>query len=375
MLAALQCIAVGCSESVRPEPVELKPFEPQLKLQRIWKYSTGTGQDEHFLQYAPFIDNNAIFAINYEGTLVSFGATTGLHFWTVNIDEPLIGGVGGDDQQVYITTVDGELIAVDRVSGDIKWRSPVASEVLAPAVTYKDLVIVKTINVKTTAFDTKECAKVWEHAVIEPSLTIRGSSQPIAVKDAVISGMSNGTVTAVSAKDGQLFWEQKVASAKGKTELERLIDIDGKVVLDGDSLFAVAYQGQLTKLQLFNGKIVWTLPVSSRTTPGIGYANVFVSTTEGDVVAFDKITKREAWRQSALAYRELTSPVIWGNYLLVGDMEGYIHLLSQASGTFVARIKPASEYIAVAPVVYEDRFIVLASNGQISAWSAPSDDE
>jgi len=368
-LLILVVLLNGCSDDVRPQPAELAPFEPTAELIRNWKVSIGSGNDGKFLQISPFIDENHVFAANYSGTLLKIGATTGLHLWQTDIGEPLIGGVGGDDLQVYVTTVNGELVAIDREQGSERWRTPVAGEVLAPPVSYLGRVIVNTINGRIAAYASKDGTRVWEYASSEPSLTLRGTSRPVPVKDAVITGQANGTVAALSLEEGQLYWEQRVAAAKGKTELERLIDVDGNVVVDDNALFAVAFQGRLAKLGLFNGREQWSLPISSRTTPAVDFSRVYISTTEGDVVAIDKVSQQEIWRQSALAFRELTAPVSWRNFLLVGDLEGYVHLLSKTDGRFLARIKPAKKVITVEPYIYQDRFIVLGSDGLLSAWT------
>jgi len=375
LILVLMVLLAGCSDDVRPQPAELEAIEPEVELKRIWRQSIGKGHDERFLQLSPFIDANHVYAINYDGSLLNIGATTGLFHWQVNLGIPLVGGVGGDDRQLYVTSVDGELIALDRELGAERWRAALASEVLAPPVAYLGLVIVKTVNGKVAAYDANDGSRRWEYSATEPPLTLRGSSQPLVFREAVLVGMSDGSVAAISLQDGQLFWEESIATPKGKTELERLIDVDGNIVIDGSALFAVAYQGRLAKLTLFDGRPQWSVEVSSRTSPAVGSRNVFVAATNGDVVAFDKVSQQEVWRQSALAYRELTAPVSWGDYLLVGDLEGYVHMLAQSDGRFLARIRPSAEMIAVAPDIYEDRFIVLASDGKISAWGIPASED
>ncbi|OZG73837.1 outer membrane protein assembly factor BamB [Hahella sp. CCB-MM4] len=362
-------LLVGCgSDDVRPPPAELKPFKPQIELKRVWKNSAGDGQDEHFLQFSPLLAGGALFDLEYDGEVYAMDLESGDDQWDIDLDEPLVGGVGGDAQQLFVTTLDGDLVALDATSGEEQWRRSIAAEVMAPAKLFDDTVIVQTVDGKLAGYDRTKGDPKWEYRSSEPALTLRGTSQPIIIQDAVITGMSNGSVVAVSARDGQLFWEQRIAVPKGKTELERLVDVDGVVLLTQDALYAVSYQGQLARLNLFNGKPEWSLPISSRTAPTSGFTNIYVSTTEGDVVAFDRDTQAEVWRQSDLSYRELTSPVVWGNYLAVGDLEGYVHILSQVDGSFVARIQPASEYIAVAPIVYDNKLIVTGSDGSISAW-------
>ncbi len=359
----------GCGDDdVRPPPAELKSFKATLELDRVWKDSVGDGQDEHFLQFAPLLIGDSLYAIEYDGEVYAYDVNNGDDLWDIDLDEPLVGGIGGDSQRLYVTTLDGDLIALKRENGEELWRHSISAEVMAPAVVFRDLVIVQTVDGKLAGYSSEGGERKWEYSSTEPALTLRGTSQPVIFQDAVITGMSNGTVVAVSAVNGQLFWEQRIATPKGKTELERLIDVDGTVSLAQDAIYAVAFQGQLSRLSLFNGKPEWTLPVSSRTTPGLGFTNVYVTTTEGDVIAYDRDSQREVWKQSDLSYRELTAPVAWGNYLAVGDLEGYVHILSQVDGSFVARIHPASEYIAVAPRVYGDKLIVTGSDGSISAW-------
>ncbi|WP_020408500.1 outer membrane protein assembly factor BamB [Hahella ganghwensis] len=362
-------LLVGCGDdAVRPPPAELQSFEPQIELDRVWKNSFGDGQDEQFLQFAPLLAGGTLYDLEYDGEIYAIDLESGDDLWDVDLDEPLVGGVGGDTQQVFVTTFDGELVALNAVDGAELWRKAISAEVMAPATLFLDTVIVQTVDGKLAGYDRNDGEPKWEYRSTEPALTLRGTSRPTVFQDAVITGMSNGAVVAVSARNGQLFWEQKIAVPKGKTELERLVDVDGGVLLSDDAIYAVAYQGQLSRLNLFNGKPVWSIPVSSRTAPTAGFTNIYVSTIEGDVVAYDRETQTEIWKQSDLAYRELTAPVVWGNYIVVGDLEGYIHVLSQVDGAFVARIQPASEYIAVAPVIYDNKLIVTGSDGSVSAW-------
>ncbi len=365
----LLVLTTGCSDDVRPEPAELNSFVPQIEVKRHWSRSTGGGQDGQLFQYRAHVDSSAVYAMSYDGDVYRFDTGNGDESWSVDLDRPLIGGIGGDRSKIYVTTENGELIGLHKEDGAVAWEVGLPSEVLAPAAAALGKVIVNSVNGKITSYSADTGEKLWEYAASEPSLSLRGSSPPVIVQDAVLSGLSNGTVIALSLEDGQLFWEQRVASPKGKTELERLIDVDGDVVVDGSAIYAVAYQGQLSKLGLFNGKVEWTIPVSSRMTPTLGFTNIYVTTVEGDVVAYDTNSQREVWRQTELSYRELTNAVPWGNYLLVGDLDGYVHILSQLDGSFAARIRPAGDFVAVGPIVLDEGFLVLGSDGKLSLWS------
>ncbi|WLQ17286.1 outer membrane protein assembly factor BamB [Hahella aquimaris] len=359
----------GCgSDDVRPDPAELKSFTPEIELKRLWSRSIGDGQDEQFLKFAPFVVDDKIYANDVDGEVYAMELESGKRLWDIDLDEPLVGGVGGDYRRVFVATLDGELLALNRENGEILWRAPTSSEVLAPAVSGSGKAIVQTLDGKLAAYDVEDGKKLWEFASNEPALTLRGTAKPVLLQDGVISGMANGSVVAVSVNDGQLYWEQRVATPKGRTELERLVDIDGDVLVQDGALFAVSYQGQLSRLSPMNGKEEWSMPMSSYVTPGIGFTNIYVSTTEGDVVAIDRNSKKEIWRQSDLSYRELSSPVVWGNYLAVGDLEGYVHILSQVDGRMLARIHLAGEPIHAAPLIYGNHLIILGSDGDLSVW-------
>jgi outer membrane protein assembly factor BamB len=229
-------------------------------------------------------------------------------------------------------------------------------------------VAVTTFDGRLIGLDAASGERRWSYAAAAPVLMLRATSAPKLYEEAVVAGFANGRVVAVSRSNGQLFWEARAGVSTGVSEIERLADVAGDMLIDDGTLYVVAYQGELSAIDVRSGRRLWARPASSYVGLDEGFSNIYVASAEGSVVAFDSNNQGVRWEQSALARRELSGPAVIGNYVAVGDLEGYVHLLAQADGRIAARTRVDRDGVRVAPLVVDDLLYVYGNGGKLVAY-------
>ena len=335
------------------KPAELVDFEAEAVVHRLWRVKVGRGLGRKYLRLMPVVVADRVFAADGYGHVVAVERFTGKPVWQARIGETdksglrfwdrrdpsfVTGGVGAGEGRVLLGTTRGEIIALDVGAGDELWRAQVSAEVLSPPVAWEDIVVAQTADDRLIALEAADGAQRWAYDSQVPLLTLRGTATPLVEDGFVFAGFGDGHLTAVDAASGAPLWNHRVMLPQGRTELDRLVDVDGTPLFAAGLLFTASYQGKLKALRPADGTVVWELPASTHLNLAEGYGHIYL--VDDDVVL--AIGQRDAgvvWRQDALKNRGLTSPTAFGNYVLVGDAEGYLHVLAQSDGRFVARAK------------------------------------
>ena len=320
------------------------------------------------------ISGDTLVVAAANGEIEAFNRLDGHSLWDVDLDQPLTGGVGIGGGRLYVSSDDGRLWALDLASGETLWKRSVGSEVLAPAVADDTLVAVATFDGRLVGLNAEDGAPRWSYAVTPPVLSLRAASAPLMEEGAVIAGFANGKVVAVNRDSGQFYWEARAAVSEGSSEIERLVDVASDPLIADGKLFVAAYQGDLSALELRSGRTLWSRKASSYSALSSGYSNIYVATAEGSVIAFDRDDQGVRWEQSVLARRQLSGTATWGSYVAVGDFEGYVHLLSQADGRIVGRVRVDSDGVRVAPLAVDDLLYVFGNGGKIAAYRLKATD-
>lgn len=376
LLAALLsgCALFDDEEDEALGPAPLTKFQEEQEFDRVWSNSVGDGQGGLFNRLRPAVSGNTLVAASAEGEIEAFDRQNGKSLWDIDLKRPLTGAVGIGGGRVFVSSADGRLWALDLATGEKLWKQPVGGEVLAPAVADDSLVAVATFDGRLVGLDAADGKPRWSYSVTPPVLSLRASSSPVLVEGAVIAGFASGKVVAVNADNGQLYWESRVGVSQGSSEIERLVDIAAEPLLADGKLFVVAYQGELSALELRSGRKLWSRKASSFGAISDGYSNIYVANVEGSVIAFDQNDQGVRWEQSVLARRQLSGTATWGSNVAVGDMEGYVHLLSQADGRIVGRTRVDSDGVRVAPLVVDDLIYIFGNSGKIAAYRLESAD-
>lgn len=367
-LAAL--LLVGCSGSSKKElpPAELEKFTAEVQLDRSWKRNIGVGQGELFNNLQPALDGLTLYAADAKGRVVAMDRDTGKVNWQVKLKEPLSGAVGVGGGRVLLGTLDGRVITLDENDGSELWRAQVSSEVLAPPQTNGDIVVVQSQDDKLVALDIGTGEQRWIYESSLPVLTVRGHSTPVVSLHRVYAGLASGRLVALDAENGIPLWEQRIAQPQGRSELERMVDIDGRLLLDDQTLYAATYQGNLVAVDAESGNIRWQRPTSSHAGPGAGFGSVYLSKADGTVEAYDQNRATPLWTNDNLLRRQLTGPVAFSSYVAVADFQGYLHLLAQTDGRLVGRVRVDSKGVRVPPIVQGGTLYVYGNSGDLAAY-------
>jgi outer membrane protein assembly factor BamB len=324
------------SEPVRvPNP--LPEFKQKFALDTLWQAHVGTGVAEHFIKLVPVMVDDTLYAVEYSGNLYALNAKTGKRKWKVKLPIEISAGIGIGGDNLFVASPDGEVLAVALKTGKVVWKGLVSSEVLATPVYANNNLIIHTIDGKLFALDANSGRVRWSYDRSVPVLSLRGSSTPLVSQGTVFETFASGKLAILQLSDGKLLFERALGFATGRSDLERMIDADAGPLLDGNVLYAATYQGSVTALDLRSGNQLWNRKISVHQPMALEGNYLYLTDSDDTVWAYDKRNGIPVWKQDALFARQLTAPVVAGEYLLLGDFEGNLHILNRQNGEFVAR--------------------------------------
>lgn len=369
MLGSL--VLAGCSskgDKKEQAPQALEKITTEVKLKREWSLSVGVGQGKLWNRLTPAIDGSQLFVADAAGQILAVDRYTGKKNWQRKLKKTEISGaVGAGAGQVVVGTLSGEVISLDATTGNELWRSRIGSEVLAAPAVNDRVVVVQTQDDRLIALDAYTGAQHWVYESTPALLTLRGTSAPLITDQLVFAGLSTGKVIAIELEYGLPVWEERVAVPTGRTELERMVDVDGSLVLKDGVLYVAAFNGRVAGLDAQSGRTLWQHQSSSTGAVAQGYGNAYVSLDSGEIQAIDERSSSVMWRNEALQRRLPTGLGVLSSYVAAGDVEGYLHLLSQVDGRFVARTRIDSKGIRVRPLVEGGWMYVYGNSGKLVA--------
>lgn len=350
------------------EPTELTKFETKVDVRRLW--SVKIGDDAEFLRVAlqPVGDGNRIYAASRDGNVVALHPETGKEIWRTSLDIELSAGPGVGENLLVVAAADGYLIALDANTGVESWRANVTGESLARPVIKDNLVVTITIDNILRAVSAFDGSERWTVEQSTPRLTMRGSASPVLVGSTVIAGFDNGRLVAVNLTSGDVEWEAMLSPPTGRSDLERLADVDGLISVVGQDVYAAGYQGNVAAIAAESGQILWSREVSSFEGVSADWNNLYTVSDDGSVIALSRRNGDEAWRQELMIRREPTLPVSFHTTVVVGDLDGYLHFFNNFDGVPVARVRVGSKAISNEPVVVADRLYVQSDGGSVAAY-------
>ena len=369
---AFLCLALllagGCDkdEEVDP-PAELVEIEPGLRVQRAWATNIGDGGEHMRLALGVAVDGETIYAASRKGVVQAISASNGKTRWRADTKLALAAGPGSGNGLVVLGTSDGEALALDAADGRQRWKVKLSGEVLSAPLVAGDRVVVRTLDGRMRALSAADGRELWLVEETVPRLSLRGAAAPVVSGDIVICGFDTGRLLAVSLSNGETLWQAQVSTPSGRTELERLADIDGAVRIAGDDVYAVGYQGRVVMLALDSGRVWWGRDLSSYRGIALDDDQIYVSASDGTVVALKRQDGSIVWQQEGLHQRGISTPAVDGSAVVVGDFDGYLHWLDRDSGRFVARERPGDTPIG-APVAAAGRIFALDVDGKLVAY-------
>ena len=354
-------------------PAPLTEFEPTIEVEELWSVDIGTGTDEHYLKLAPAIADETVFIADRNGEVHAVDIDSGDTLWERDTDAPVSGGPGIAEEMVLLGTQDGEVLALSRSDGELLWTASVSSEVLSPPAGEEGIVVARTVDGKLFGIDAVNGKRLWTYDRQVPVLTLRGTSAPIVVAGLTIAGFDSGALVALEIATGKVAWEIQIAQPRGRSDLERMVDVDADLLVFRDTLYVASYRGPVAAVSIESGRVEWDQEHSSYAGMGVDADNLYLADDESIVWALDRFSGSSAWRQKKLRGRAATAPVSSGDYIVVGDLEGYLHWMRRDSGKLAARVQVDDSAIIVPPLIVNATVIAYSSSGTLSAYRAGSE--
>ncbi|WP_185826592.1 outer membrane protein assembly factor BamB [Xanthomonas sp. SI] len=407
------------------EPAELVDFKPSVKIVKLWSTDAGKGEKRIGVRQHPAVADGKVYLAAASGSVYALDLQTGKTLWEYDAkkarkerlsqvqeqpesqvegesskglskderaaykqrlrnekqqakerkrlekNRPLprfAGGPGVGEGLVVVGGLNGEVIALDAASGTEKWRAKVPNEVIAAPVVSQNMVFVRSNDGHVTAFDAGTGQQRWFHVQELPTLTVRGNAPVVAGPGVLFIGNDDGTLAALAMQDGRVLWEQTIGVPEGRTELERMSDVDGAPVLDGTTVYATSFKNQTVALEGPSGRPLWTRDHGGAGGVAVNSGSVVVADNAGSVWALDKASGSATWSQPALARRSLTGVAIQGDYAVVGDYKGYLHWLKLDNGEIAARERVGRKALVAQPVVADGILLVQNTKGDLTAF-------
>ena len=355
-------------------PAELADIDESVELDKLWSVGIGNGQGDGFYRIRPAISGQTLFAASADGEVIAIDRRSGDDLWDAELDTDLSGGVGVYGDGLFLGSSDGYVIKLDANSGSQLWSTRLRGEILSAPQSNGAVVVAQTYDGKLQGLDFTTGELLWTYDSNVPVLTIRGTSTPIVDESRVYAGFANGRVLAFDIKTGAVLWEVRIAISQGRSEIERIVDIDGAMELANGVLYAASYQGNVVAIDVRSGRKMWQQKASSFAGVSQGFGNVYVADEDGTLTAYLRDGQGMRWTQPALAYRELSRPTPVGRFVAVADLEGYVHLVSQVDGTFVGRVKADGDGVRADMLSDGNVLYVFGNSGDLIAYEVALDE-
>lgn len=392
LMVALVLTVSGCSlfgntksaaaKTPTPKAAKLVKIKREVKIKRLWRAKVGQGLGRKYIRTRPAVLADRVFAADAYGTVVGHDRFSGKRLWKTSIGKPVgkglkvwdrrdpgfvTGGVGAGGGLVFVGTTNGDVIALSAADGTETWRIDIGTESVVAPVYDDGRVFIQTIDGRLLACDAASGETIWAFDSQVPILTLRGTATPVVDGDTVYSGFADGMLMALNGETGERLWGHRVMLPQGRSELDRMVDVDSAPLVVGSVVYAVSFQGRLKAIRRSDGRALWEKESSSFLDLTTGYGQIYVIDEEDKIVAVDQESTEEAWVNNSLALRELSSPVAYNNYLLVGDDAGYLHVMAQSDGRFLGRTKLDSAGLRSPFTVADGTVYVYGSGGSLTA--------
>ena len=380
-------VLAGChsfkKENIQPPTPLVKDFAPTVKVERIWRNSVGDGAGDSGVRLRPTVVDGVLYADSTDGKLAAFDAGTGKELWSKSTrthgwfgwgdknrkDARYAGGPVVDGGLLAVGTLDGHVYAVNAKDGSPRWQASFKAEVLASPVIVGDMVLVRTADGSVHALDKADGKVSWVYDQdTVPLLSLRGNGPLLVANGVVFFGSDDGRMEALRLDNGAKLWEQKLGNGEGSTDIEKLDDADGGILLDGSTLYGSAYHGNLTAVDGPSGRPLWANRFSTYVSLASSGNALYGVDDTSQVWSFDKSSGSDNWKNVKLKYRQLSGPAVQANYVVVGDAEGYVHWLQTGDGALAARERLSHKAIRAQPLVVGDVVYVEDVNGRIGAY-------
>lgn len=362
----LSLVLLGCSTSGAPMP---KPVAPVVNPDTVKiRWTSGVLSSNANGSFVPTMDDDALYAADSDGLIVKLDSTDGTVIKKIRTKYELSSGVAVSADSIFVTTANADLISLDKITGNIKWKDKLPTiSIEAPQVS-GNIVVVKTNDAGLSAYDTATGTLLWVYQKSNDPLTLRAHNTFQIIPPEVLAlGQPGGVLVLLNLSNGNAIWQNYIAIPEGASELEKLTDIAMRPVIKDKEICVASYNGKIACLDAISSNILWSKKFSSSEGVLIDDQNVYSVSSTGVVYAFDKFSGATVWKNDALQYRKLSTPVFLNNTLMVVDGDGYINLFNCTDGQLVARVSSSLKGGISFPWSDGSKVILQSGNGNIAA--------
>jgi len=369
VIIGISLLQLACSSKDNSEPpAPLTKIEQAIPLYMEWKVETGAGIDNTSYNMRPLLIQDTVYSIDTQGMVSSINAENGHLNWSSFTQLASITGLSGTEGMVIASSKNGDLNAYDIEDKNLKlrWSIRLKGEVRAAPVVSDQQVFVRTVDGKLSALSLLDGSIQWTVSRRVPALSLTGNSQPLIQDNLVIAGFDDGKISAFNRDTGQTVWQTTVSNPSGRTEIERLVDLDGQFILRDGVIYISSYQGRLAAIQAIDGNVLWSREFSSYQSIDADDEALYLSSDDSHIWSIDRRTGSAFWKQEVLHARKITAPMIIGNKLVVADFEGYLHMFDKSEGSLLGRVRPTQNRHIAKPLIWQDSVIIIDSNGVLA---------
>jgi len=359
---------VACSSSPINEPTPLEPLASTAKVEKLWSVSSPSSPQSKVYEYLqPALQDGVLYSVSAGGVVQANDIGKAARLWKQDLDAVVSAGLAVANDLLLLATSEAEVIAMAKDSGEIRWRSSVTSEVLALPVASGNIVIVRSADGVTQALDLDSGEPLWSFSSNVPALSLRGDATPLVTGELVLLGQANGRLSALSIFDGVLQWEAAVVVPKGRTDLERMVDVDAMPLVIDDVVYVAAHQGRVLALSTLTGAMLWSRELGTSVGMAADNENIYIVDNESLVWALDRRNGATLWKLDKLKYRDLSAPLAYADSVVVGDYEGQLHWISKYDGAITGRHQVDKNGVRVAPLVRDGVLYSRSKSGRLEA--------
>jgi outer membrane protein assembly factor BamB len=369
LIASLFLLSCSSSEDNAEPPSPLTEIEQPLSVVIDWKTKTGAGIETASYNMRPLLVQNQIYSVNTEGLVKSIDTESGKVNWSAETDVAAITGLAGTAEVILASSRNGDLYAFNILQDglQLRWSIQLKGEIRALPLIADQQVFVRTVDGRLSALSLGDGSILWTISRRVPALSLTGNSRPVVKGDLVIAGFDDGKISAFKRIDGRTVWETTVSQPTGRTEIERLVDIDGQFIVEDGIIYVSSYQGKLAAIQAIDGSVLWSRNFSSYQSIIADEDALYLSSDNSHIWSIDRRTGSAFWKQEALHARKITAPLLIGDKLVVADLEGYVHWLDKSDGILRGRAQPTDSRHIAQPLEWNNRVMVIDSEGILSS--------
>ena len=362
-ILAILLIASCAQNAVKLSP--LPKYEKEVAVKLNWRVNLGRGSRLQLRHQSPAEVGDVVYLCDWR-RLIALDLTTGKRLWRKKLGAPISGCLAHFGERIYLSDEDGVVYAINAENGDVLWQKQLDADSVTPPTANESIVLIQTVSEKLYALNANDGTQLWSYSAYNPGLTLFGSFHPIIIGNIAISGFADGSVVVFDWSNGNPVSFRQISVPQGQSDIERLVDIDATAVFDDGKLYMSSYGETTLGLDLRGGTEIWRNDIGSFLTMAQDSERLFVVDKDNRIYAIKKSDGEIIWEREDYLYRGLTAPVLFDDYLAMGDRNGQLHVFSSEDGSSIGRRKMGLKDIINFMVATSEGLLLIDKEGFVN---------